>query len=63
MRGPLHTWTREAVLSDRLPFGWLFERTGRERLWAAFDEGRVHWSRPWAIAMLRAWADANELRW
>ena len=63
MRGPLHEWTREAVLSDRLPLGWLFDRTGRERLWSAFEGGRVHWSRPWAIAMLRAWADTNELRW
>jgi asparagine synthase (glutamine-hydrolysing) len=63
MRGPLHEWTREALLSDRLPLGWLFERRGREQLWQAFARRRVHWSRPWAIAMLRAWADANELRW
>jgi asparagine synthase (glutamine-hydrolysing) len=63
MRGPLHDWTQEAVVSDRLPFDWLFERSGRERLWSAFEDGRVHWSRPWAIAILRAWADANELRW
>jgi asparagine synthase (glutamine-hydrolysing) len=63
MRGPLHDWTHEAVVSDRLPFDWLFERAGRERLWSAFEDGRVHWSRPWAIAILRAWADANDLRW
>jgi asparagine synthase (glutamine-hydrolysing) len=63
MRGPLHGWTREAVLSDRLPLGWLVDRPGRERLWSAFEDGRVHWSRPWAVAVLRAWADANELRW
>jgi asparagine synthase (glutamine-hydrolysing) len=63
MRGPLRGWTREALLSDRLPLEWLFERRGREQLWEAFERRRVHWSRPWAIAMLRAWADANELRW
>jgi asparagine synthase (glutamine-hydrolysing) len=63
MRGPLRGWTREALLSDRLPLGWLFERRGREQLWEAFERRRVHWSRPWAIAMVRAWADANELRW
>jgi asparagine synthase (glutamine-hydrolysing) len=63
MRGPLRGWTREGLLSDRLPLGWLFERRGRERLWEAFERRRVHWSRPWAIAMLRAWADENELKW
>jgi len=63
MRGPLHDWTREAILSDRLPLGWLFDRAGRERLWSAFEQGRVHWSRPWAVATLRGWADANDLRW
>jgi asparagine synthase (glutamine-hydrolysing) len=63
LRGPLRDWTAEALLSDRLPLTWLFERHGRERLWDAFERRRVHWSRPWAVAMLRAWADANELRW
>jgi asparagine synthase (glutamine-hydrolysing) len=63
MRGPLREWTREALLSDRLPLEWLFERRGREQLWEAFERRRVHWSRPWAIAMLRAWADAHELGW
>lgn len=63
MRGPLRDWTREALVSDRLPLGWLFESKGRQRLWEAFEDGRAHWSRPWAIAMLRAWADANELPW
>jgi asparagine synthase (glutamine-hydrolysing) len=63
MRGPLREWTREALLSDRLPLEWLFERRGREQLWEAFERRHVHWSRPWAVAMLRWWADANELRW
>ena len=63
MRGPLRDWTREALLSDALPLGWLFARNRREQLWDAFEDHRVHWSRPWAIATLRAWADANELRW
>jgi asparagine synthase (glutamine-hydrolysing) len=63
MRGPLRDWTREALLSERLPLTWLLEREGREQLWSAFEDGRTHWSRPWAVAMLRAWADANELRW
>ncbi|MDH4148343.1 MAG: asparagine synthase C-terminal domain-containing protein, partial [Acidimicrobiia bacterium] len=63
MRGPMREWTREALLSDGLPLGWFFRRDGREALWDSFEARRVHWSRPWAVAMLRAWADANQLRW
>jgi hypothetical protein len=50
-------------LSDDLPFSWLLERRGREGLWRAFEAGHVHWSKPWAVGILRMWASEHGLRW
>jgi hypothetical protein len=63
MRGPLREQVRGLVLSDDLPFTWLFDRGAREGLWAAFEAGRVHWSRPWTLGILRMWAAEHEFRW
>jgi asparagine synthase (glutamine-hydrolysing) len=63
MRGPLREAVREGMLSEELPLGWLIAASGRAELWRAFEERRVHWSRPWAIAALRRWASLHELRW
>jgi asparagine synthase (glutamine-hydrolysing) len=63
MRGPLREPAREAMLSEELPLGWLITARGRAELWRAFEERRVHWSRPWAIVALRRWTAAHELRW
>jgi len=63
LRGPLRREVRELVLSDDLPFSWLLERRGREGLWRAFEAGHVHWSKPWAVGILRMWASEHGLRW
>jgi asparagine synthase (glutamine-hydrolysing) len=63
MRGPLKEPLRELVLSDALPFEWLFERDARRSLWRSFEAGHVHWSRPWALGVLRFWAAEHDLRW
>jgi asparagine synthase (glutamine-hydrolysing) len=63
MRGPLREPMRELVLSRDLPLPWLMTPRGRRDLWAAFEGGRVHWSRPWAVGMLRLWAEQHDLRW
>ena len=68
---PFERWTRtvlrdqlrEGVLSDALPFHQLLRADARRRLWDAFENGRVHWSRPWAITALRQWPVANGLTW
>ena len=62
IRGPLYEPVREAMLSDELPLGDLVDSRFRHRLWSAFEDGRVHWSRPWSIAILRMWLAANGLR-
>jgi asparagine synthase (glutamine-hydrolysing) len=63
LRGPLRSPLQDLVLSEDLPFTWLLPANGRRDLWRAFERGRVHWSRPWAIGMLRLWAEVHGLRW
>jgi asparagine synthase (glutamine-hydrolysing) len=63
IRGPLRGFVREGLLSDRLPFSDHMSRGFRERLWARLQQGRVHWSRPWAVAVLRSWAEINGFGW
>jgi asparagine synthase (glutamine-hydrolysing) len=62
-RGPLRSPVMEGLLSEELPFGDLLSSSFRSRVWEAFEEGRAHWSRPWALAVLRLWPAANGFRW
>ncbi len=63
LAGPLKDPIREALLSEELPLDDVIPASLRYRLWSAFEEGRIHWSRPWAIAVLRLWPEANGLSW
>jgi asparagine synthase (glutamine-hydrolysing) len=63
IRGPLNGAVREGLLSAELPFGDLIAPEFRRRLWEQFEAGRTHWSRPWAIAVLRLWPGAQALGW
>jgi asparagine synthase (glutamine-hydrolysing) len=63
MRGPLKETVREGLLSSELPFSDLVAVDFRQRLWDAFESGRTHWSRPWAVAVLRLWPAANGFSW
>jgi asparagine synthase (glutamine-hydrolysing) len=64
---PREVWDRPKM-GFTLPFAWLRERAGElraasaersglerravEAVWDRFGAGRVHWSRPWALAVL-----------
>jgi asparagine synthase (glutamine-hydrolysing) len=63
MRGPLKEAVREGLLSEDLPFRYLVPAAMRQRVWTAFELGKTHWSRPWAIAVLRLWPAANGFQW
>jgi len=63
MSGPLREAVREAVLSDQLPFADVIPTGFRRKLWQAFEAHRTHWSRPWAVAVLRLWPEANGFSW
>ena len=53
LRGDL-SGTIVEVLNSRDSSG-VIDRSGALALWAAFQSGRVHWSRLWAVVMLRLW--------
>lgn len=50
LRGPLRKHVRAAL--DARPDFTLLRREAVEDVWRAFEEGRVHWSRVWALAVL-----------
>jgi asparagine synthase (glutamine-hydrolysing) len=56
---PFESWLRGALngtISEILHSpDDLIDQSGALALWAAFKRGRVHWSRVWAIIMLRLW--------
>ena len=59
LRGPLSALLENALLSDELPFSDLIPRSDRQDLHAQFLDGRLHWSRPWSVAVLRLWPGVN----
>ncbi len=63
LHGPLREPVREALLSDGLPFATELPLALRRHVWRSFENGRTHWSRPWSLAVLRMWPEANGLRW
>jgi asparagine synthase (glutamine-hydrolysing) len=63
LRGPLHAFIRDGLLSETLPFNDVVPRPLRERLWYRFEARAAHWSRPWAVSVLRNWPAANGLSW
>jgi asparagine synthase (glutamine-hydrolysing) len=61
LSGILKPWIRESLLSDALPLSTELPSKFRHDLLVAFDERRTHWSRPWAVAILRRWIEARDL--
>jgi hypothetical protein len=46
-----------------LPFGDHLPAAFRTNLWRNFERGRVHWSKVWAVGVLRMWPEANGFSW
>lgn len=63
LRAELVPTLREGLLSEDLPFSSEVPAVLRHRLWDRWQSGRVHWSRPWAVAVVRLWPAANNLAW
>ncbi len=59
LHGTMHQQLRAALLDDHLPYADLLPAHFRRKLWMAFEERHCHWSRPWAVAVLRLWPVAN----
>jgi asparagine synthase (glutamine-hydrolysing) len=63
VQGPLRDVVREGLQSEELPFADLVPTSLRRSLWDQLDAGRGHWSRAWAVTVLRLWPAANGFDW
>lgn len=64
MRGPLREEVKE-VLLDKVTQGSMnqvFNHRAIEEIWERFLSRKGNWKRPWAIYVIRKWADGNFLR-
>ena len=59
MRGPLRPVVQEALLSAELPLFDVLDSAQLAAVWSAFNAGKVHWSKPWALTVLRLWPQVN----
>ncbi len=55
--------TRDALLDDSLPFADVLPATFRRQLWEDTKANRVQWAKPWSVAVLRLWPQANGFDW
>ena len=65
MRGPLKEEVKE-VLLDKVtqgPMGQVFNHRAIEEIWERFLSGKGNWKRPWAIYVIRKWAEDYSLEW
>jgi asparagine synthase (glutamine-hydrolysing) len=58
----LNDIVRDALLDDSLPFSDTLPTAFRANLWQQGERKEVHWSKLWAVAVLRLWPDANAFR-
>ncbi len=63
MQSTLQDTVRDALLDNTLAFADVLPEHFRKQVWADFEQGRVHWAKPWSIAMLRLWPQANGFSW
>ncbi|MEY2473862.1 MAG: hypothetical protein QOK28_3191 [Actinomycetota bacterium] len=63
MQGQLRPTMRTAVLDDSLPFADVLPSQFRAQLWRDFEDNRAHWSKVWAVGVLRLWPSANGFGW
>lgn len=66
---PLRVWLRDALrpemearfLGQTPASAWPFTPIALQRSWAAFESGRMSWSRVWALFTLRHWLGQHRL--
>ncbi|MDP1793280.1 MAG: asparagine synthase (glutamine-hydrolyzing) [Acidimicrobiales bacterium] len=59
----LRATMREALLDDALPFGDVLPPAFRQQLWRDTEANNVQWAKPWSVAALRLWPQANGFDW
>ena len=59
MRGAMKSEMESVLLSNVMPLQDLVSQASVESIWKQFLAGKISWSRPWALYVLKRWVDKN----
>jgi asparagine synthase (glutamine-hydrolysing) len=59
MRGAMKSEMESVLLSNVMPLQDLVSQASVESIWKQFLAGKISWSRPWALYVLKRWLDKN----
>ena len=59
MRGAMKTEMKSVLLTSVKPLENLISQAATEKIWHQFLAGKISWSRPWALYVLKRWVDKN----
>ena len=59
MRGAMITEMKSVLLTSVKPLENLISQAAIEKIWHQFLAGKISWSRPWALYVLKRWVDKN----
>jgi asparagine synthase (glutamine-hydrolysing) len=59
MRGAMKTEMESVLLTSVKPLENLISQGAIEKIWQQFLAGKISWSRPWALYVLKRWVDKN----
>ena len=59
MRGAMKPEMESALLTTVKPLENLISQEATEKIWQQFLAGKISWSRPWALYVLKRWVDKN----
>jgi asparagine synthase (glutamine-hydrolysing) len=59
MRGAMKSEMESVLLTSVKPLEDLISQTTVESIWKQFLAGKLSWSRPWALYVLKRWVDKN----
>ncbi len=59
MRGAMKPEMESVLLTSVKPLEGLISQAAIEKIWQQFLAGKISWSRPWALYVLKRWVDKN----
>jgi asparagine synthase (glutamine-hydrolysing) len=59
MRGAMKSEMESVLLTSVKPLENLISQETTEKIWQQFLAGKISWSRPWALYVLKRWVDKN----
>ena len=59
MRGAMKPEMKSVLLTSVKPLENLISQAATEKIWQQFLAGKISWSRPWALYVLKRWVDKN----